>query len=120
MLPKKNRVDTKGIAKIFNKSRSISAPNLIFRFIFEPAQAEPKISFLTPKNVAINTPTRSTLRRRGYAVIRDKIPLLPKDIVGVFIFGKKSAQLFGSKGKSKESRTALEEEIKSVIKKINA
>mgnify|MGYP001592004162 FL=1 len=120
MLKKKNRVDRKTIDKIFQEGRFINGENLVFKFIFNKKSHLPAVSFVAPKGVCKSAVKRNALRRRGYAVLEKYLKDLPKDISGVFIFGKKSLELFaGRKHKNYNPNTHLEYEIKNILGKIN-
>ena len=108
MLPKKNRVDTKTVEKIFKGSRFLSSPNLSFKFILTGGSAMPRISFLAPKNISKKAVDRNLLRRRGYSALEKSINRFPLGITGVFIFKKYQDDVL-----------ILENEIQGILNKIN-
>ena len=107
MLPKKNRVDTKEVDKIFKEGRFLVSPNFTFKYL-KNHKREVKISFIAPKNIAKLAVRRNLLRRRGYAVLEKYISQFPLGIIGVFVFKKYQDDI-----------SILENEIKSILAKIN-
>src|SRR3989344_3714448 len=87
MLPKKNRVNTKEVDKIFKEGRSLVSLNLTFKY-FKNYNKEVKVSFIAPKSVAKLAVKRNLLRRRGYSALGKYINQFPVGITGVFIFKK--------------------------------
>ena len=69
MLPKKNRVNTKEVEKIFKEGKFLVSPNLTFKY-FRINTKEVKISFIAPKSVAKLAVQRNSLRRKGYNVLK--------------------------------------------------
>ncbi|MBI2594715.1 MAG: ribonuclease P protein component [Candidatus Colwellbacteria bacterium] len=85
----------------------MNSPALAFKYIFTAAPA-PQISFIAPKNVARLAVNRNALRRLGYKALEKNKSSLPPGLVGTFIF--KNYQ---------NNVAALENEIKSILSKIN-
>ncbi|OGI63198.1 hypothetical protein A2818_00100 [Candidatus Nomurabacteria bacterium RIFCSPHIGHO2_01_FULL_40_12] len=108
MLSKKNRADKKVIGEIFKEGRFLNSPNLTFKFILNRDSSIPRLSFITPKNIAKFAVKRNLLRRRGYAALRKHIKQFPVRIKGVFIFKKYQSDV-----------SILEDEIKNILNKIN-
>ena len=108
MLPKKNRVNTKEVEKIFKMGRFLNSSSLTFKFILNNNSAVPRISFVAPKSVAKLAVKRNFLRRKGYDVLKKYINSFPTGILGVFIFKK-----------YQDDAIILENEIKSILSKIN-
>jgi ribonuclease P protein component len=108
MLPKKNRVDKKGVDLIFKKGRFVGSPYFTFKFIKSDTSFEPRISFITPKNIAKLAVKRNLLRRKGYAVLKKYINQFPVGLIGVFVFKKFQVD-----------NLIIEDEIKSILNKIN-
>ncbi len=106
MLPKKNRVDRKGVEKIFKEGEFLSSPNLSFKYVKGVAN-ERKISFVAPKSVAKLAVKRNLLRRRGYSALAKHLDQFPAGILAVFIFKKYQDDL-----------SVLENEIKGAISRI--
>jgi ribonuclease P protein component len=131
MLPKKNRVNTKNVEKIFKEGFFVNSQNLTFKFIKNGGQgstlrdpkgrtlpATPQISFIVPKTVSKKAVIRNLLRRRGYNILEKYFSNIPP-LLGVIIFGKKSLEFFaGKKALQKNSFQNLENEIKIVLNKI--
>lgn len=114
MLPKNNRLNKNDIEILFKKSFFANSQNLTLKFLNNQSTSR-KIAFITPKNVSKLATKRNSLRRKGYSVIKKYFKLLPQGFVGVFIFGKKSLEVFGVKNNTQE----LENEIKTIFNKIN-
>lgn len=108
MLPKKNRVDKKGIDLIFKKWNSIISSVFVFKFVLVDNSIEPRISFIAPKNIARLAVKRNFLRRKGYSVLNKYINQFPAKILGVFIFKK-----------PEDNISIIENEIKNVLNKIH-
>lgn len=108
MLPKKNRVDKKGINLIFKKGNFITSSSFIFKFILINDSIRPHISFIAPKNIAKLAIKRNLLRRKGYYILKKYIDQFPSRILGVFIFKK-----------PEEDISKIEYEIKDILNKIN-
>lgn len=120
MLPKKNRANKEAIDQIFKKGRFFNSNNLTFKFILEKNTKKPIISFIAPKTVAKKAVMRNLLRRRGYAILEKNIESFPVGIVGAFVFGKKSVEVFGKrKNINYNPISNLEDEIKIIINKIH-
>ncbi|MEK7175674.1 MAG: ribonuclease P protein component [Patescibacteria group bacterium] len=134
MLPKKNRVNTKNVEKIFKEGFFVNSQNLTFKFIKVFGKSDlsgttgsltyPKtgtitqISFIVPKTVSKKAVIRNLLRRRGYNILEKYFSNIPP-LLGVIIFGKKSLQFFaGKKSFQKNSFQNLENEIKIVLNKV--
>ncbi len=119
MLARKNRLDKNTVNEVFEKGSFVNSPNLTFKFISKKGFPA-RVSFVTPKTASKIAPARNTLRRRGYAVLSRHLNTLPAGITGVFVFGKKSSQYFsGRKNKKHNPIQNLENEIKSILNKIN-
>ena len=119
MLSKKNRVDRKAIEKIFKEGKITNSSHLILKFIVNPQNTIPKVSFIAPKTVSKKATIRNLLRRRGYAVLKKYINSLPLGFVGAFVFSKKATQVFGGrKNKNYNPIQNIESEIKIIIKKL--
>lgn len=120
MLPKKNRVVTKEVDKIFKEGRFIVSPSFTFKYIKVPTDLtcgdfnrsdlclKPKISFIAPKNVAKLAVKRNLLRRRGYIALAKYIHQFPLGMIGVLIFKK-----------YQDDVSVIENEIKTILSKIN-
>ena len=106
MLPKKNRADTKTVGKIFKGGKSLSFPNLTFKFLLTGNSTIPRISFITPKNIAPLAVKRNFLRRLGYSVLEKYLHLFPVGLTGVFIFKK-----------YQDNVSIIENEIKNILSK---
>ena len=120
MLPKEKRADTKAIEQIFQKGRFVGSPNLSLKFIATKEPIPAKISFISPKTASKKAPVRNLLRRRGYAAVSKYIDSLPQGFSGAFIFGKKSAEIFGGrKTKQHNPIQNLENEIKTILNKLH-
>ncbi len=118
MLPKKNRADTKLVKKIFKEGKFINSPNLTLKYL-DNISNEKRISFIVPKTVSKKAIVRNLLRRRGYFILKKYWEFFPSTIGGVFIFSKKSFQIFGGKkNKNKNPTKKLEEEIKIILGKL--
>jgi len=117
MLPKKNRVDKKAVEKIFSVGKFVNSTNISLKFFTTPKGKElPKISFIVPKSVSKKAITRNLMRRRGYAVIKKYMNDIPLGFVGVFVFNKKSGNLFEiKKTGDKNPVFLLENEIKTIL-----
>lgn len=108
MLPKKNRVNKKGIDLLFGRGKSINSPSLTFKFILNNNFITTHISFIVPKNTAKLAVQRNLLRRRGYNVLGKFINQFPPGILGIFIFKKYQKDV-----------SIIEDEIKNILTKIN-
>lgn len=108
MLPKKNRVDKKGIDLIFKKGSFLNSPSFTFKFISNHNSSNPQISFITPKSVAKLAVKRNSLRRKGYSVLSKYIDQFPLGTLGVFIFKK-----------IEDNISKIDYEIKNILTKIN-
>lgn len=107
MLPKKNRADTRAVERIFKQGKTLTSPNLNFRFVFGNS-GPPRISVVVPKTVAKKAVARNNLRRRGYIVLGKYINKFPIGILGAFVFKK-----------PEDSILILEYEIKNILNKIS-
>jgi len=114
MLPKKNRVSTKEVDKIFKacppngrEGKFVISPNLTFKYLKNDDKSV-KISFLVPKNIVKLVVKRNLLRRRGYSALEKFFKFSPSGIVGVFVFKKYQDDI-----------TILENEIKTIFSKIH-
>lgn len=127
MLKKENRVNKKIIEQIFRacppngkEGAFINSENLTFKFILNKNSNISAISFIVPKTISKSVVKRNILRRRGYFVLKNYLKKLPKNIMGVFIFSKKSLECFaGKKSKNYNPISNLEYEIKNILNKIN-
>ena len=118
MLSQKNRTNKKLVDKIFKNGRFVNSPNLTLKFIKDDISF-PRISFIVPKTISKRAVGRNLLRRRGYFVIKKYLNNFPTDFAGVFIFSKKSMEIFGGrKNKTKNPILILENEIKTILEKI--
>jgi len=119
MLPKKNRADRKSVERIFKEGRYVNSNNLTLKFI-QIESAYPQISFVVPKTVSKKAVIRNLLRRRGYAVLKPYLGVFPVGFTGVFLFGKKSKDIFsGRKNKIRNPIQNLENEIKIILSKLH-
>ena len=107
MLPKKNRMDKKGIDLLFKEGKSIVSPNLTFKFLITKLPVS-RISFIAPRAVAKLAVKRNLLRRRGYSAFKKHISQFPLGITGVFVFKKYQDDI-----------SVIENEIKNILDKIN-
>ena len=117
MLPKKNRVDKKGVDFIFKKGNSVTSPSFMFKFVLINESIRPRISFIAPKNIAKLAVKRNLLRRKGYLILKKYWNKIPNDFIGVFIFNKikLACQLAGRKENLLKN---IEEDIKIILNKI--
>lgn len=119
MLPKSNRLDRKLVETIFKNGRFVNSVNLSFKFI-KNISINNKISFIVPKTASKKAVVRNLLRRRGYAVLKKYINQFPSGLTGVFVFGKKSVEVFGGRKKTNYNPIQnLENEIKNIVSKIH-
>ena len=119
MFPKKNRLDRKTIEQIFKSGIFVNSPNLTIKFLKTQGKIK-RVSFVTPKTVSKKAIVRNLLRRRGYSVLKKYFEAIPIGFLGVFIFGKKSKEIFGGKRtKTFNPILNLENEIKNIFNKIN-
>jgi ribonuclease P protein component len=117
MLKKRNRLTRKDVDMLFKGGKFVVSPNLTFKYSLEPGRSTPLVSFIAPKTASKLAVKRNLLRRRGYAVLKGYFSQLPPSIIGAFVFGKKSFEVFGAKNSlSKEN---LSNEIKKILSKIN-
>ncbi|MDD5720956.1 MAG: ribonuclease P protein component [Candidatus Pacebacteria bacterium] len=116
MLPKKNRVSTKEVDKIFKEGRFLISPSFTFKYTQNPNK-EVKISFIAPKSVAKLAVKRNLLRRRGYTALSKYIDQFPLGIMGVFVFKKYQASPVGLQ--PRDDISAIENEIKTILSKLN-
>ncbi len=107
MFPKKNRADKKTIEKIFKEGKFVNSPNLTLKFI-KTFNNKKQISFITPKTLSKKSVVRNSLRRRGYIILKKYFNTFPAGFFGVFIFRKRQDNIL-----------ILENEIKSILNKIN-
>ena len=114
MLPKKNRVSTNEVDKIFKEGKFLNSSNLTFKYIRNQRNQdkEIKISFIAPKSIAKLAVTRNLLRRRGYSALgeylREYISEFPSGLRGVFVFKKYQDDI-----------ATISNEIKNILDKIN-
>ncbi|MCE9585661.1 ribonuclease P protein component [Candidatus Nomurabacteria bacterium] len=123
MLPKINRVNKGQIDLIFNKGKYINSPNLTFKFIISGENKHSGFSFIVPKTVSKKAIVRNRLKRRGYAVLARYIDKLPSNLIGAFVFGKKSANSYGLPRKKNSKNSGkpvenLDNEIKILLNKL--
>ncbi len=107
MLPKKNRVDRKGVNLLFKEGKSLVSPILSFRFIIKSTKSPAQISFTTPKSIAKLAVIRNKLRRRGYTAVQKHLNNFPSGIMGVFVFRK-----------YEDDVSKIEQDIKSFFNRI--
>jgi len=118
MLSKKSRADRKTIEKVFKNGKFINSPNLTLRFIRTQEDFQPQISFISPKSSSKKAVVRNLLRRRGYAVLKRHLGLIPPGVMGAFVFGSKSALIFGRKAaENKNGMQLLDFEVQTILKK---
>ncbi|MDQ3075758.1 MAG: ribonuclease P protein component [bacterium] len=103
MLLKKNRANKKDLDKVFKKGFFLASTNLTFRYLKDKTT---KISFVTPKTVSKSAVKRNGLRRKGYALLKKHLELLPSPITAAFVFKKSNTE-------------NLENEIKNLLTKAN-
>jgi ribonuclease P protein component len=108
MLPKKNRVDKKGVDLIFKKGRFVASSSFTFKFILTSSSFQPRISFITPKSISKLAVKRNLLRRKGYSALKKYINQFPFGVLGVFVFKK-----------YQDNVLTIENEIKDILNKIN-
>lgn len=85
MLPKRKRVTKDLFPYIMKNGRVLTSPLFTLRYI---NQKTPQYAFVVPKTVAKQAFSRNTLRRKGYALLRQRA-LLPK-VLGVFFYKKQA------------------------------
>jgi len=107
MLPKKNRVSTKEVDKIFKEGKFLVSPSLTFKYFKSPNKGV-KISFIAPKSIAKLAVKRNLLRRRGYVALSKYIDQFPLGIIGAFVFKK-----------YQDNVSIIENEIKTILAKLN-
>jgi ribonuclease P protein component len=107
MLPKKNRLDTKTVEKVFTMGAFVNSPNLTLRFLKKRETQQARISVIVPKSTAKKATERNLLRRRGYAALSGMLSKFPVGFTGVLVF-KKSIPILETKN-----------EIETLIAKIN-
>lgn len=118
MISKKNRNSRKDIEQIFKFGRFFVSPNISLKFIKNPNNVK-MFSFITPKSVSKKAVIRNLLRRRGYVILKKYLTIIPNGLMGVFVFGKKSAMFFGGrKSKNLKPMNNLENEIKNLVFKL--
>ena len=88
MLPKKNRLDTKTVEKVFKMGTFINSQSLTLRFLKEKENLQIHISVVAPKSVAKRATERNLLRRRGYIALNGTISKFPPGFTGVLVFKK--------------------------------
>ncbi len=115
MLPRKNRVDKKGIDLIFKEGKSVASPNLTFKFIKTGKNFSPRTSFIAPKSVAKLAVMRNKLRRLGYRALTRHIKNFPSGLMGAFVFKIRPTE----QSPGREYQTIIEDEIKNILNKIN-
>lgn len=117
MLPKIHRLDKKTLEEVFKSGRFVNTGSLTLKFILKKGSFT-RISFIVPKTVSKKAVVRNQLRRRGYSLLNIKD--LKEGTIGVFVFGKKSEELFyGRKTKEKDPIGNLKQEIETIISKIH-
>jgi len=107
MLPKKNRIDTKTVEKVFKTGVFVNSPSLTLRFLKDKEGPHPRISVIVPKSVAKKANERNLLRRRGYLALGGILDTFPIGFYGVIVF-KKTIPLL-----------EIKNEIKTLTTKIN-
>ena len=107
MLPKKYQISTKEVDLVFKEGKHIISPNLTFKFVLTHRSIFPRISFIAPKNIAKLAVKRNLLKRRGYRALEEQLNRFPP-LFGVFIFKK-----------YQDDVSIIENEIKSILNKIN-
>ena len=107
MLPKKNRLDTKTVEKVFKVGAFVNSPSLTLRFLKNKENLETRISVVVPKSVAKKATERNVLRRRGYTALGGVLSKFPAGVIGVIVF-KKPILLLETKN-----------EIETLLTKIN-
>jgi ribonuclease P protein component len=107
MLPKKNRLDTKTVEKVFKIGSFFTSPSLTLRFLKGKEGLQPRISVVVPKSVAKKATERNLLRRRGYLALGGILDTFPTGFTGVLVF-KKTIPLL-----------EIKNETKTLIAKIN-
>jgi len=120
MLKKRNRLTSNDVEMLFKHSKTAFSDNLSFKYMFKKDQTPSLVSFIAPKTASKQAVTRNLLRRRGYAVFKGYFDTLPQTLIGAFVFGKQSKEVFGGK-KTKNSNPIenLDNEIKKILNKIN-
>jgi ribonuclease P protein component len=114
VLPKKNRLDRKTLAHVFKKGATVGSRNLTLRSL-RGENKIPRLAFVVPKGAVQSSVRRNFLRRRGYGAAEKLLTGFPASILGVFIFGRNSEGVFGSK---KNGPTNLQNEIKFILSKL--
>ncbi len=118
MLPKINRADKKSVEMVFKEGQYVNSPNFSLKFSKKGRNLLPQVSFVVPKTASKNAVVRNLIRRRGYDAMKDFISTLPRGFVGVFVFGKKSNEIFGRLVKRDQSLLGIKNEIKNILSKI--
>ena len=108
MLPKKNRVDTKGVKRVFLAGKFINSPLVSFKYVLENNRLPSRISVVAPKTVAKRAVDRNSLRRRGYQALKKYLNKFPIGLVGVLVFKKPPGSV-----------SEVEKEIENILTKIN-
>ena len=119
MLPKKNRISRKEISEIFKVGRVVYSSNFFLKYLINKDSNTTKVSFSAPKSISNKAYQRNKLRRMGYDAIVNKISLLPKGFIGVFVFKKKSILgITSQRAKNDIIYTQINQEIKDILGKI--
>ncbi len=108
MLAKKNRADKKAIEKVYKNGRFLNSLHLSFKFNKDPSSTLARISFTVPKTVSKLAVKRNYLRRQGYNALEKFLPIIPKQVVGIFVFKKYPKEI-----------SEIENEVKEILNKIN-
>lgn len=117
MFSKKNRLSAKDIEKIFKDGLFISSTNLSLKYIV--SNNGKRFSVTIPKSVSKKAVIRNLLRRRGYSLLLKYLDKFPTGFSGVFIFGRKSVEVFGKRKTALfNPMNNLDKELKDIIGKI--
>ncbi|MDO8659395.1 MAG: ribonuclease P protein component [Candidatus Parcubacteria bacterium] len=110
MLPKKTRVNTREIDRIFKDGKFITSPSLTFKFIlnYTSTSTPSRISFIAPKSIAKLAVKRNLLRRRGYRALAKYIDQFPLGLIGAFVFKK-----------MEEDISIIENEIEKILHRLD-
>jgi ribonuclease P protein component len=107
MLPKKSRIDTKLIEKIFKTGTFVGSGALGLKYFLDNTNTPPRVSFVVPKKIEKRAVRRNYLKRRGYLILEKYFNEIPNGFFGVFIFNKTITTI------------EIENEIKKILNKIN-
>lgn len=84
MLPKKKRITKDVFQTILKKGNIVSGSFFLFRYIREP---NPRYVFVVSKKIAKTAVKRSSLRRKGYNILRQHNL---KNCAGIFFYKKEA------------------------------